>query len=387
MKARPIRKRGGRRGLDGRGMTLVEVLLTLSIFLIITPAIMSLFTSVTKAFAHDEALNSLKKTNQELASYLYLKLGTSKRIFHNDAEGVSVLARLDMTQGSLPFPVPAMIPAADRRLPFIREAGTFDRAITGPLPENSFSVTAFGNMLLFLSQDSKITCRGVTNAVDIGVTLSVDMYKLHCFYLTPDNPKAPTGYPSYRLIEWVSAPMADGKSLKDVFSNDVTLGGNLIAQLKAPTPRPTPQAPITYAVDYTAPVSEMFGTLEQLASSVTVASPAYENVIHRDYPITVYNAGVTFLQKDENVQYRSWTYMDQMGMGRVFRCAVAPNNSDWRVPAFAQANGAFPGGFEVGIIGPPAARQVLVRITNVAQGAGGDVIGRNTQTIFCRDVW
>jgi hypothetical protein len=330
---------------------------------------------VTKGFAHDEALTSLQKTNQELLSYLYLRVGTSRRIFDNRADdGVTLLGRLDMTN------CPATLVGS--KLPTIYPAGSFDVASTLCAP------ASFGNMLLFLSQGDQVTYRGVTNIFNVGVTVTLDTYKLYYFYLTPNNPKNTTGYDTYRLIEWRSVPLADGRAIKNAFSSDVSFGTNLLSQIKAPTPCPTYQAPMTYAVDFSMPVTQMFGTVNQLAQATTAASVAYATTIPGDYwPVTQMVNGVPVSFKTQYQYYRPWTYMNQMGMGHIFRYGISSNSISRKVPKFGIASGLFPGGFEVGIIGSQAARQVLVRVNHVAQAFGADIVNDQLASCFARDVY
>jgi hypothetical protein len=76
-----------------------------------------------------------------------------------------------------------------------------------------------------------------------------------------------------------------------------------------------------------------------------------------------------------------------------YRFAVAPNASQWgklrkKIPQYAIANGSFPGGFEVSIIGEPQTRKVAVRSVLAAEGAMPSII-EDDQLIIAstRDVW
>jgi len=359
-------------------MTLVELLLVMTIMLIITPAIISLFTTVTKGFARDEAYTSITKTNRELMSYLNLKIGSSKRIFTNDAaDGITLLGRLDMS-GNCPASL------TGSKLPGIVANGSFDVSTTLCQP------ASFGNMFLFLAQGPQATYRGVSNIYGSTVTLSVDTYNLYYFYLTAQNPHNTTGFNSYRLVEWRSVPLADAQAIKNVFSSDVSLGSNLIKQMQAPTPRPTYQVPVSYAVDFGMPVTQAFGKLAEMgqAATMSVGSPSYTTLIPRDYPTTVLIASTpTTLQVDPRLSLRYWTYMNQMGMGRIFRYGVAPNNAARQIPRYGIASGLFPGGFEVGVIGSPAARQVLMRVNHVVQVFGATSYNDQMMVGYARDVY
>ncbi len=377
---RPSARRRNRLS-NQRGWTIIELLLTFTIMGLVTLAIVTLFSKAMTNMGHDEASTGLKKTNEEAMGYLFLKLGANKRLYQNDSDGVSLLARLDRAAGGAyvggTYPAsPATL--VNSTLPTIQSAGSFDQSTT------LFSAASFGNILLFLAQDQRVTCRAVTNVLGQGMTIALDTYKLYCFYLTTDNPRAIPNRTTYRLMEWRSAPLVDGPQLEDVYNSDPILGAHLTAQLNSPTPQPTPQQPITYAVDYSQPTSLAYFTLASAgAASISAAS----FTIPRDYPVSLCSKAVTWLGKYSGDN--PWTYLKPIGMARLIKHGVPANDPAYKVPSFAPvtAGSSFPGGFEVGIIGNGGGRLVLVRLTHIADFM--NFVTQNTQTdvVSCRDIY
>ena len=358
--------------LNAKGMSLTEVMLTVAIMVIIVPSVVTFFFYFTDGMAFYETSNELKKENQEAFDNLYLKVGQNKRIYQNDADGTALLARLNMSGITSALPT-----GTDGRLPFVCPGGSFAVSDASAVP-----VTAYGNMLLFLSQEPRFLCKNVVNSTGATSNVQVDIYKLHCFYLTTDNPNPiPSLTRNTRLVEWQSAPLADYNMMSYLYSQDSTLAQHVVAQMAAPTPMATPQAPVTYAVDPSAAVTGAFYTM----TASTTPPTAYAYLIPRDIPVTIAGAGHVALQKNPGLQV--WTRLTLMGGGRIFPNSVAMNDPVLKVPRYTSAVGNFPGGFEVGVIGPDSGRQVLVRIVHLAKTMKRVPSIDQFQIIECKDAY
>lgn len=356
--------------LNAKGMTVTELMLATALMLIIVPSVISFFFYFTDGMAFYEAFNELKKENQEAFDNLYLKVGQNKRIYQNDADGTALLARLNMSGTTSVLPT-----GTDGRLPFVCTAGSFAATDASAVP-----VTAYGNMLLFLTQEPRFLCKNVVNSSGVTANVQIDIYKLHCFYLTTDNPNPiPSLARNTRLVEWQSAPLADYNMMTYLYSQDSTLGKNIVAQMLQPTPMATPQAPVTYAVDPSAAVTAAFYTM----TASTTLPTAYANLIPRDVPVTIAGAGHVALQKNPGLQV--WTHLTLMGGGRIFPNSVAMNDPGLKVPRYTSVVGNFPGGFEVGVVGPDSGRQVLVRIVHLAKTMKRVPAIDQFQIIECKD--
>jgi hypothetical protein len=353
-------------------MTLTEVMLVSALMAIIVPSVTALFFYFTDGMAFYEASNELKKENQEAFDNLYLKVGQNKRLYQNDANGTALLTRLNMSGMTSTLPN-----SADRRLPYICTAGSFAAAASD---SSAVPVTAYGNMLLFLTQEPRFLCKNVINSAGVASNVQVDIYKLHCFYLTTDNPNPiqPLSR-NTRLVEWQSAPLADYNMMTYLYNQDATLAKNAVAQMVAPTPMATPQAPVNYAVDPSDDVASCF----YIMSASSTPPVAFSGLIPYDIPVTIAGAGHVALQKNPGLQV--WTHLTLMGGGRVFPNSVAMNDPKLIVPRYTAISGNFPGGFEVGITGPGSARQVLVRIVHLAKTMKRIASIDQFQIIECKD--
>ncbi len=91
------------------------------------------------------------------------------------------------------------------------------------------------------------------------------------------------------------------------------------------------------------------------------------------------------------------TYLCMVPTGlisRGFYYGISPNTAGWAnppnvtVPLYGTASGQFPGGFEIGVSGDPAGRQILLRSCWVALGAAPKVAFNDLTSVQnIRDEW
>jgi len=356
------------------GFTLMELLLAITIFLIVTPAVVNFFFKVTQGFSADEARSLLKKNQQDTLAGFYQTITSSKRILEGNT-GVSMLSYLDMTG------CPATLTGS--QFPDIMPLGSLD------LTSASYAATSVGNCLMLIASDGKILCKGVTNGASLPVTVQLDSYRFYFYYLTAQNGKNLRGTGANvvtpLMVEWRSVPLVDNSEIS-AFFGDSTLTKNLIAKLRVPDPLPwpTPAAtPVSMAVDTSAAaVTQMFYLMS--ATTLTLV------------PTTTLTASTFGIGTSASKAFQV-THMTSGLMGKTFRYGVLPNDNSpsfvpgkARVPLYAPAASAapFPSGFEVVVAGPAVGRQVLIRSAVVAQGYfPGLIIDDKTQVLNCKDIW
>lgn len=345
------------RRLACRGYTLVELLVAVAAFAIVVPAVTLVLVQVRQGMSADEASNQLLQTNQRALNRVHLALGQSKRLFQEDAVGSAFRARLDLS-GCPP-------PAADGRLPVIESDGVLAPE-AGP---SDFRPASFGNSLLFVKSEGSREIEGLVDSLGNTETLRVDVYRFHYYYLTEENPRGLRNVPSYRLVEWKSGPYVDKSQVDAVLIGavpDPFKHKNLVQALVT-----DPDAPVTYLLNTGA--AAVTAAFHEMAADGSVSAEPDHVVAWEDCePVTRMVTGLT---------------------GNTYRYGISPNSASWPdapkvVPRFAAPNGAFPGGFEVGVVGPSGGRKVLLRSVLVAQGAFPHPRGNDlTLVTAVRDVW
>jgi prepilin-type N-terminal cleavage/methylation domain-containing protein len=354
---------------DGQGgYTFVELMIAVAILALITPAITIFFSKVSQGYAADEMHTLLKKNNQDSLNRLHNRLASNKRIFQNDAVGVSFLSTVGLTGGA-----PSVLGGS--HLPLV-QAGSLSPAAGGV-------ATLYGNCLFFttfdipqsVAQGSPATFRvypapasllNLTDSSSNPHNLYIDLYRFYYYYLTTTNAHAVRGVPTYALTEWQSVQYADYGEMSGI--TDPTLQKQAVTALNS--------MGVTLAFD----------------ASQTVVGTAF-------YSVTVSGATVMpALGTPVTIQQFQWKNLTYVEGGVLtsggFRYGIACNSYQWpdltgvRIPQFGVTNVSYPGGFEVGLGGTPAGREVLVRSVLAAKGASPKV---ETNDIVistnARDVW
>jgi prepilin-type N-terminal cleavage/methylation domain-containing protein len=121
--------------LKKKGFTLIELMITVTITLIILPVLVVLFISTNKNFIFYEASNTLKQTNQNSVSRIYVRLGRNKRLFENTIADNAFLGKADLSG------CPSVM--AGSVLASVKPSGSFS-----PSSAN-YDSSAFGNSLFF----------------------------------------------------------------------------------------------------------------------------------------------------------------------------------------------------------------------------------------------
>jgi len=338
--------------MNKKGFTLVEVIMTVGILSIVIPILTVLFISMNKSFVTFEAFNSMKKVNQETINRIYIRLGRNKRLFQEKAEDIAFLNVIDLTD------CPSVLSGS--KLPIIRQSGSLSPSST------TFDGTTFGNSLFFTYNIMPAILENIVTDASGTKTQSVriDLYRFIYYYLTSDDSPLILNKQTYKLVEWESNKYADCNQLEDI-SNPI-------------------KKPNTIAALVNEGVSYCF------ASSMSdVALSFYNLTISAGEGVKTLDA-VHAISKNKHKVLTKITTGLMMGS---YRYGIAPNTSDMGsvqhpVPAYAVESGNFPSGFEIGISGLSAGREVLVRHVLMANTSVGSLLTYPMSIISSsRDIW
>lgn len=338
------------------GYTLLEVMISSVILVSMVLVVTSLSKTGSDAERYAARLTRATELCQEVVDDVRRGLSSSVRVFHSDTVGTAYAGILELSAGA---------PRITSRLAALRPSGIFEREPTGQ--------TWSGNQLLFARHAWTDTYLATS-----GRSFSLDVYRVHCYYLRQDGDGLVNGSAvGLNMARFVSEPMADGKQVDAI--SDPTDKRDVLQLLAAgrtttnlvlqPNPVHAPIAVVWRMGENPATV----GTLRQI-------DPTFSLV---NNPLPPRNSAWR-LQRD--------TRYSSDGLFYYRHHSVATN---WSPPAYgvgqfsqivATAPG-FPHGFELQLIGPAAARQVLIRLCVVSiNRAGHRAYARHEIIQDCRDI-
>ncbi len=379
--------------LHESGFTLVELMISVAIIGIITPAMTYLFLKVQQGMAADEMRVDLGQINSDTMVRLHATLGASHHMFQDDTAGSGASFTALVTAGmssntKTNYPILSV-----SKLALQQPAEVSGTPVAGSFSPTTAVASDFGDSLLFAAYDSPQTVgktiytapatiygKGVTystgNYKGLPATVIIDLYRFYYYYLTTNNPRPLRAGSTYNLVEWQSTQYPDANEINNI--TDGVLQTAVINWLAAAGTNlcPTNSAyTLSYGFDPTQTTpSTAFYTLSGGSSFIAVA------------PASITEGPVTVLS-------HIFTGVISSGFGY----GVSPNSTLFpgdpvTVPQFATAATAtgsyFPGGFEVGISGESEGMQVMVRQALVAQGAAPNIIwNNNVSVVNVRDTW
>jgi hypothetical protein len=334
--------------LSRRGISLVEVVITMTIMGIIVVSVVPFFQTTFRGYSSFEVRNSIGVVNQRALNRIMTRLTECKRIFDGDPAtgGNAYLDLLGSAQGR-------PLELAGNELPVIRETGSLTPGATG------FAQTAVGNRLFFAGNDR------VRDLPVAGGTVTIDTYRFHFYTVGPrPNAKLLGGKPVATLWEWHSAPYADYFQLSGlVGSTQTAAAAGLWAQ------------GVRWAWDTSASTSSAGSAFYALTSGGAVNLDAGHNLRQESS---------LFELKTQDMLN---TLTGRMSGG--FTQGLCPNGLLPDVsPKFAAAGADFPAGFEVLIVGSAVARQVAMRSAVAAKGGfKGILSNEQVLVVAARDIW
>jgi type II secretory pathway pseudopilin PulG len=333
------------------GVTLVELIITITVMTLILASVMPLFFTTQRGFTTLEVNSVLPAATQEALNHIQHRLAESKRIFGNDAVGKSFLA--------LVSPSPAAAPGS--LLPVIASTASLTPA------SPAFSAGNVGNSLFFASVAAPLELKDINTTAGPTVSVRMDTFLFNYYYLSRDSSDHLGGKPRLELWEWHSVPYADY----------LQLGG------------------ITDGTKRTDAASELFKNGVEFAwdSSTSDKAAAFYS-LNNAGDITSVPAHTLVVSSGRDAPRKMISLIRGAASGG-FKYSVSANTGGpfthkYQVPRYAAPDAAtgFPGGFEVMTVGANSARQVFLRLVVAAQGNfKGYMSFENVVLVTARDLW
>ncbi len=330
-----------------RGITMVELVITMAVMAVIMAAVTPLFTLLSRSFTNLEAGSVLPAGTQKALNRIQNRLGESRRLFENTTIGAAYLAKL---------PALPRTPVGWGQLP------TINPGMALSTHSAVFVSSAVGNSLCFASTYAPNL---LTNVGTVGTTVRVDSFMFNYYFISENTSVVVNGKPSLELWEWHSIPYADYQQLS--LMTPARSSSTALALRN--------QYGVTFAWDSSADVpASAFYVLSTTGG--VVAAPTH------------------VIQTATDPKLRS-ANMIQVISGAAsggFKFGVSRNGfpQSHQVPIYGYNSSAsdFPGGLEIMIVGPSSSRQVFVRLVVTAQGNFKGLLSyENVVLLSARDLY
>lgn len=378
-----------------QGLTLVELMFSVSILMIVMGLITHMIINTTKTQSRLRLENQMRQSIQSGLFRISSHLNQTRMLMQADTLGYAYLGRVSLTGAP---PLIGGIPTANgvtnqTQLPTIRPEGSLspEKNCTD-FPNNFFRSNSVGNILMFSKYAGKFSRFSIASSTE---KRNLDIYEFKVYYITnADSDNQPsrsfldlwniTPTMRYlRLIEWTSRPYVDYQQYLDYIAdssnaNRITIRADLTA------------AGITRVWDRTATnINNAFYGLGT-ASSATVPADS-THVIQRDrlQDILLSAANNFSLAYNFNNNPASSRYFPIRHQVPFFYhhnppdCNGALPNEGTTPDASTQP---YPYGFEVMITGPASGRNVLLRITTVGRSYNQLISHADMLTTYARDL-
>jgi hypothetical protein len=331
-----------------KGFSLVEVIISAAIFMVLVVVVSSLAITGSDAQDLGRRISKMTEVAQEVADDIRLQMVSSARVFGNDTSGRAMMGILDL--GAAPTP------AGVRRLPTIDQ--------DGPFRQDTLGDEITGNTILFAYLAWRDRYRCIS-----GKDYLVDVYRMVHYYMSPaDGGPGPNVRGGLDLVHFVSEPLADGDAINNI--TDPIDRAELLLHLHDSTPDAEGRARDPVQVVWLrAGEPDAVGTLRQIDDNDGSLSDDVLPATGRPDP---------------------WQILPSAdGVARLlaFRRASVASNFDVTAPGISRfavrddANG-FPHGLEFQVIGPTAARQMLLHLVLVDTARKGQPAWSQMQTII-----
>lgn len=357
-----------------RGFTLVETMIAATILAILLGILVASLFQTWRSQEYIKLQAYLKNASQETMYKMSRQLAQSKRLISNNTLGTEYLDKL-----------PVSIDKDWIVLPTVRQTGALIQERTCMVDkEQYFWPLSVGNALYFVElAESFKDFTGTT------VPRQIDIYQFRLYYVAEDTKNRVFGLPALELREWRSQKYADYEQYRAFLADSPNGERSAIkAQIEAR-------------------VEALWDSKATTADDGFVqimSDPAVKNAHSGGYLLkTQFDRRAALLQNTQNTTY-SLAYNKQtnsalanhfplkMDLPLFYQASPSPNAStcdaetgDTVMPSAAPVFGgnpaAFPGGFEVMVVGPNGGRSVMTSLTFVASGTGGKLVEQNHQTI------
>lgn len=329
------------------GFSLIEVIIASTLLSMMILAVTTLAQSGAEAQDFARRLNRVTEVTQDVVDRMRLELVSSVRLFGNDAEGNGNLAKLDL--------VGAPTPLSGMRLPTITASGDI-----GP---DTVGLQITGNGLFFakLAWSDRFACTS-------GRDYLVDVYRWVHYYQTPEAGGPVSGNPiGLNFVRVLSEPLVDGSAIDNI--SDLADQAEVLLHLLGGT-------------------ADAFGVTHDpcevvwLRGSDPTATGTFRQIDGSDGSLSDTPIGTrpdpwSVLRNEPTVN----------GMLSYRHQSVATNYS---IPSFGvgkfsvmtTTGAGFPHGFEVQVVGPSSARQVLLHLVLASTNRRGQVAWSNMQVVI-----
>ncbi len=327
------------------GFTLVELIVTAALLGGLVYAVSTLSLTGARSQEYARRLSRATEITHELIDQIRTEAMSCSRVFGNDAEGNANLALLDL--GGAPTPV------ASRRLPTISTDGVIQPDTAG--------TQISGNTLFFtrLAWTDRFVCSS-------GQEYLTDVYRWIYYYLTPEGGGPMVGSPiGLNLVRIESEPLVDAASIDRI--TVVADRAELLQHLLDGTPDATGVARTRCEVVWRrGALPSVVGTLRMIGNGGTLSnSPA----VPRPLSWNVLRSAPTV-----------------RGLLSYRHHSVATNfaRANFGVGRYSVVNLAsgFPHGFEIQVVGPATARQILVHLVIASTNREGQWAWSEVQVII-----
>jgi type II secretory pathway pseudopilin PulG len=330
------------------GYSLVEVIIAAVLLAMMIFAVATLSLSGTEAQEYARRLNRVTEVTQDVLDQVRLELVSSVRLFGNNAEGNANLAVLDLAG--------APAPLGGLRLPTIDANGSVRADTAG----NEIT----GNTMFFtrLAWSDRFVCSS-------GNEYLIDVYRWVYYYMTPEDGGPAAGSSvGLNLVRVLSEPLIDGSAIDRI--TDPTDQSEVLLHMLNATPDAlgTTHSP-TEVVWLRGNDPSVTGTLRQIDPSTGTLEDDPITATGRPDPWRV-------LRAEANVQgmlaYRHHS---------IATVHARPSFGVGRFSVVSMAGSGFPHGFEVQIVGPSSARQVLLHMVVASTNRRGHTAWSDMQIV------
>lgn len=314
---------------DAGGYSLIELVIASFLLAGMIGVVASLSVSGGQAQEYARRLSRVTEITQETIDDLRLEIVSSVRLFGNDTEGNENLALLNLSN--------APTPLAGLRLPTVSANETLRTDTTG----NEIT----GNSLFFakFAWSDRFVCTSSNEYL-------VDVYRWVYYYLTPEDGGPDPGHSiGLNVVHWVSEPLIDASSIDRITDTDDQ--EEVLLHLYNATPDANGDTHDPASVVWVrGALPSVSGTLRHIDSSDGTLSNTPLLPRNDPWDIVSREETVTGLLSYRHHSVASIYSRDSFGVSRY---------------AIEDTSGTgFPHGLEIQIVGPSAARQVLIHMVN-----------------------
>ncbi|GAB4160108.1 MAG: hypothetical protein Fur0037_27110 [Planctomycetota bacterium] len=329
-----------------RGFSFVEMLVASSLLGLLLIAIGQLVGSGMDAQDYARRLDRTAEASQALVDRIRLDLTSSVRLYGDGPVDLAWLGLLDLSSA------PPRLPGS--ALPEIEDSGVFAKDQPGS------EIT--GNMLFFakLAWTDRFQCSS-------GRVFATDVHRLVLYYLTPSGAgPAPGSGVGLNLVRVASEPLADGGQIDRI--PDPASRQEVLVHLSTGSPDASGETrPAVQVVWDRKGVPGAMGTLRQIDPSTGLLS---------DVPTPPRPAPWRILSDEDGVEE---ILSHRLSVATVF---APPSVGVGTFGIIDTTGSGFPHGFEIQVIGPKAARQVLLRLAIASSSSRGLLAATTLQSVL-----